>query len=72
VALVRERTITTSYRCMSAKLVPTFAARGCRVVSATDPYDRTLGFLDRTHYRYYLFSLIKLKMGFYPVAVVLQ
>jgi hypothetical protein len=35
-----------SDRCMSAKLVPTFADRGCHVVSATDPHDRILGFLD--------------------------
>jgi hypothetical protein len=27
--------------------MPTFADRGCRVVSVTDPYDRILGFLDR-------------------------
>jgi hypothetical protein len=32
---------------MSAKLVPTFADRGCRVVSATDPHGFILGFLDR-------------------------
>jgi hypothetical protein len=32
---------------MSAKLVPTFADRGCRVVSATDPHGCILGFLDR-------------------------
>jgi hypothetical protein len=31
---------------MSTKLVPTFADRGCRVVSATDPHGRILGFLD--------------------------
>jgi hypothetical protein len=36
-----------SDRSMSAKLVPTFAGRGCRVVSTTDPQGRTLGFLDR-------------------------
>jgi hypothetical protein len=47
VALVRERTIP-SYRRLSAKLVPTFADRECHVVSVTDPYDRILGFLDRT------------------------
>jgi hypothetical protein len=29
------------------------ADRGCRVVSATDPYDRILGFIDRS--RYFLF-----------------
>jgi hypothetical protein len=36
-----------SDRRLSAKLVPTFADRGCRVVSAADPYGRNLGFLDR-------------------------
>jgi CBS-domain-containing membrane protein len=28
---------------LSAKLVPTFADRGCHVVSVTDPYGRILG-----------------------------
>jgi hypothetical protein len=32
---------------LSAKLVPTFADRGCCVISATDPYGRNLGFLDQ-------------------------
>jgi hypothetical protein len=32
-------------RRLSAKLVPTFADVGFRVVSATDPYSRILGFL---------------------------
>jgi hypothetical protein len=36
-----------SDRRLSAKLVPTFADRVCRVVSATDPYGRILGFLDQ-------------------------
>jgi hypothetical protein len=31
---------------MSAKLLPTFADRGCRVVSTADPHGRILGFLD--------------------------
>jgi hypothetical protein len=35
-----------SDRRLSAKLVPTFADRGCHVVSVTDPYGRILGFLD--------------------------
>jgi hypothetical protein len=35
-----------SDRRLSAKLVPTFADRGCHVVSATDPHGRYLGFLD--------------------------
>jgi hypothetical protein len=36
-----------SSRRLSAKIVPTFADRGCHVVSVTDPYSRILGFLDR-------------------------
>jgi hypothetical protein len=35
---------------LSAKLVPTFADRECRVVSATDSHGRILGFLDRSRY----------------------
>jgi hypothetical protein len=35
-----------SDRRLSAKLVPTFAVRGCHVVSLTDPYCSILGFLD--------------------------
>jgi hypothetical protein len=30
--------------------MPTFADRGCHVVSVTDPYGRFLGFLDRSRY----------------------
>jgi hypothetical protein len=37
-----------SDRCMSAKLVPTFADRGCRVVSATDPQGSILVFQTGT------------------------
>jgi hypothetical protein len=40
---------------MSAKLVSTFADRGCRVVSPTDPHGRNLGFIDRS--RYYFFQV---------------
>jgi hypothetical protein len=40
----------SSGRRLSAKLVPTFADRGCHVVSATEPYGRILGFLDRSSY----------------------
>jgi hypothetical protein len=36
-----------SDRRLSAKLVPTFADRGCHVVSVTDPHGRILGVLDR-------------------------
>jgi hypothetical protein len=41
---------------MLAKLVPTFADRRWRVVSATDLHGRILGFLDRS--RYYVFFLL--------------
>jgi hypothetical protein len=36
-----------SYRRLSAKSLPTFAHRGCHVVSVMDPYCRILRFLDR-------------------------
>jgi hypothetical protein len=39
-----------SDRRFSKKLMPTFADRGCYVVSVTDPYGRILGFLDRSCY----------------------
>jgi hypothetical protein len=39
-----------SDRLLSAKWLPTFADRGCHVVSVTDPYGRILGFLDRSSY----------------------
>jgi hypothetical protein len=48
VVSVLERTIPTERPCLSTKLVPTFVDRGCRVVSATDPYGRSLNFLGRT------------------------
>jgi hypothetical protein len=37
----------------STKLVPGFAERRCRVVSATDPYGRNLGFFYRSRYYFY-------------------
>jgi hypothetical protein len=37
-----------SDRRLSTKLVPTFADRGYRMVSSTDPYDRILDFLNRS------------------------
>jgi hypothetical protein len=43
-AWVSERTIPTE---------PTFADRGCRLVSVTDPYGRTFGFLDRSRYFFF-------------------
>jgi hypothetical protein len=39
-----------SVRRLLAKLQPTFADRGCHVVSMTDPYGRILRFLDRSRY----------------------
>jgi CBS-domain-containing membrane protein len=39
-----------SDRRLSAKLVPVFSDRGCHVFNVTDPYDRILGFIDRSHY----------------------
>jgi hypothetical protein len=39
-----------STRRLSAKLVPTFADRGCHVVSVMDPYGHILRFLDSSHY----------------------
>jgi hypothetical protein len=42
-----------SDRRLSAKLVPTFADRGCHEVSVTDPYGRFLGFLDRSRHFFF-------------------
>jgi hypothetical protein len=42
-----------SDRRLSAKLVPTFADRGCHVVNMTDPYGRILGFLDQSRYFFF-------------------
>jgi hypothetical protein len=39
-----------SDRRLSAKWLPTFAVRGCHVVSVTDSYGRILGFIGRSHY----------------------
>jgi CBS-domain-containing membrane protein len=39
-----------SDRRFSAKSLPTFADKGCHVVSVTDRYGRILGFLDRSRY----------------------
>jgi hypothetical protein len=39
-----------SHRYLLAKLVPTFADRGCRVVSAMDPHSHIVGFLDQSRY----------------------
>jgi hypothetical protein len=42
-----------SDRSLSAKLVPTFADRGCHVLSTKDPYGRILGFVDRSRYFFF-------------------
>jgi hypothetical protein len=52
VVLVRKRTTPTE---RPPILMPTFADKRCRVVSATDPHGRILGFLDRS--RYYFFQV---------------
>jgi hypothetical protein len=52
-ALRGVQTIHRSGCRLSANLVPTFADRGCRVVSTTDPYSRILGILDRRRYFFF-------------------
>jgi hypothetical protein len=42
-----------SDRCLSVKLVPTFADRGMCAVSVADPYVHTLGFLNRSRYFFF-------------------
>jgi hypothetical protein len=56
VVWVRERIIPTDRR-LSAKLVPTSADRGCRVISVTYSYDRILDFLDLPRFYYEFFFL---------------
>jgi hypothetical protein len=55
VVLVRKRTIMTERPPHFGEVSAKFADRGCRVVSATDPHGRILGFLDRS--RYYFFQV---------------
>jgi hypothetical protein len=52
--LPRSELYIPSDRRLSAKLLQTFAGRRCRVVSATDPHGRILGFLGRTRYYSYI------------------
>jgi hypothetical protein len=50
---VRERELyLPSDRRLSAKWLPTFADRGCHMVSVMDPYGRIHGFLDRSRFFY--------------------
>jgi hypothetical protein len=44
---------STSDRSMSAKIVPSFAARGCHKISVTDLYSCILGFLERSRYFFF-------------------
>jgi hypothetical protein len=60
---------------MSAKFVPIFADRGCRVFSATDPHGRILGFLDcHTHTRENIIEIrdLKIKAGLTCNIVILM
>jgi hypothetical protein len=50
VTWVRKQTLPPE---RTPKLVPTFADRGCSVVSATDPHGRILGFLDWSCYFFF-------------------
>jgi hypothetical protein len=84
VALVRERTIPTERQPLVGEISANLLRIvGCRVVSAADPYDRNLGFLDwrlcglgrQVHrsefdsWRYYIFSeVVGLKQG--PLSLV--
>jgi hypothetical protein len=42
-----------SDRLLLAKLVPTFAGRGCCVVSSMNPHCRIIGFIDRSRYHFF-------------------
>jgi hypothetical protein len=55
VAFASSKLYRPSARRLSAKLVPTFADRGRRVISATDSHGCVLGILDRS--RYYFFQV---------------
>jgi hypothetical protein len=50
---------------LSAKVVSTFAGRGCRVVSATNPYGRTVVFLDR-EFPYICRKIFTLQFAIWP------
>jgi hypothetical protein len=54
VALARERTITIKRRPLVDEVSDNFfLIEECRVVSASDPYGRNLGFLDRSCYFFF-------------------
>jgi hypothetical protein len=52
-ALVRERTIPTERPQLVGEISPTFADRGCFVVSTVDPHSRIRVFLDRSRYCFF-------------------
>jgi hypothetical protein len=52
-ALVHGQTISTEYRHLLAKLVPTFAGRGYPVVSTMGHNGHILGFLDQSRYFFF-------------------
>jgi hypothetical protein len=53
---VRERTIQTERPPLVGEVSAKVAVRRCRAFSATDPYGRILGFLDRS--RYFFFQVV--------------
>jgi hypothetical protein len=53
VVWVRKRTIPTERPRLSANWVPSFADRGCHVVSVTVPYGHILNFLVRIWYVFF-------------------
>jgi hypothetical protein len=55
-ALVRRRTIPSNRR-LSAKLVPTFLNRGCRVVSTTDQSRIIIDLITKQYISQYIFIL---------------
>jgi hypothetical protein len=53
VAWVRERTIPTERPQLVGEVSANFSDTGCHVVSVTDPYGSSLGFLDRSRYFFF-------------------
>jgi hypothetical protein len=47
---VRERTKPTERPPLVGEVIANFCGQRVHVVSVTDPYDRILGFLDRSRY----------------------
>jgi hypothetical protein len=63
VDLVGKQTIQTEWPPLVVRLVPTFADRGCRVVSATDLHGRNLGFPDPEALLFYSSNFFYLHSG---------